>query len=203
LIYMPKIIDHEKRKQEILKRAFVIFAQKGYQDTNLSYIAERCGISRPTLYLYFKDNDEIFYNAVKQMTEGMYKDYKVLFTDDGQSELIKMKFICRDIIEKCYRKRDFFSCLADFLFQMKRQGKDYSRDIEKRTVGLIYLFSKLIRQGIQKGEFRKVPAKETAYQLFSLIEAFAFQIAMIEKFEPEGAIAVTISYLDSLSIACT
>ncbi|MDC7234502.1 MAG: TetR/AcrR family transcriptional regulator [Spirochaetales bacterium] len=200
---MPKIIDHDKRKQEILKRAFVIFAQKGYQDTNLSYIADRCGISRPTLYLYFKDKEEIFYYAVKQMTEGMFRDYKGLINDTGQSELAKLKFICRDIIEKSYRKRDFFSSLADFLFQMKRQGKDYSRDIEKRTVGLIYLFSILIRKGIQKGEIRKVPAKETAYQLFSLIEAFAFQIAMIEKFEPSGAVSVTISYLESLSVSCT
>lgn len=200
---MPKIIDHEKRKQEILKRSFVIFAQKGYQDTNLSYIADRCGISRPTLYLYFKDKEEIFYYAVKQMTEGMFHDYKGLIEDNGQSELEKLKFICRDIIEKSYRKRDFFSSLADFLFQMKRQGKDYSRDIEKRTVGLIYLFSIIIRKGIKKGEFRKVPAKETAYQLFSLIEAFAFQIAMIEKFEPSGAVSVTISYLDSLSVSCT
>jgi len=200
---MPKIIDHDKRKQEILKRAFVIFAQRGYQDTNLSYIADRCGISRPTLYLYFKDKEEIFYFAVREMTEGMFREYKDLLTDNEQSELSKLKWICRDIIEKCYKKRDFFSCLADFLFQMKRQGKDYSRDIEKRTVGLIYLFSILIRKGIQKGEFRNVPAKETAYQLFSLIEAFAFQIAMIEKFEPEGAAAVTISYLDSLSVSCT
>jgi len=196
---MPKIIDHTKRKQEILKRAFVIFAQKGYQDTNLSYIADRCGISRPTLYLYFKDKEEIFYYAVKEMTEGMFQDYKGRFMDEGSRQLDKLKFICTDIIEKCYRKRDFFYCLADFLFQMKRQGKDYSREIEKRTVGLIYLFSKIVSKGVQTGEFRRVPAKETAYQLFSLIEAFAFQIAMIEKFEPGPAINVTCSYLDSLT----
>ncbi|MDC7241313.1 MAG: TetR/AcrR family transcriptional regulator [Spirochaetales bacterium] len=196
---MPKIIDHEKRKQDILKRAFVIFAQKGYQDTNLSYIADRCGISRPTLYLYFKDKEEIFYYAVKQMTEGMFMDYKGMLGDSEQNELDKLKFICRDIIEKSFRKRDFYSSLADFLFQMKRQGKDYSREIDKRTVGLIYLFSIIIRKGIKKGEIRNVPAKETAYQLFSLIEAFAFQIAMIEKFEPSGAVSVTISYLESLS----
>ncbi len=199
---MPKIIDHEKRKQEILKRAFVIFAQKGYQDTNLSYIADRCGISRPTLYLYFKDKEEIFYYAVKQMTEGMFKDYKDMLGESEQNELDKLKLICSDIIEKSYKKRDFYSSLADFLFQMKRQGKDYSREIDKRTVGLIYLFSILIRRGIKKGEIRNVPAKETAFQLFNLLEAFAFQIAMIEKFEPAGAVSVTISYLDSLSSSC-
>jgi len=83
---------------------------------------------------------------------------------------------------------------------MKRQGRDYSLEIEKRTVGLIYLFSILIRRGIEKGEFRPVSAKETAYQLFSLLEAFAFQISMLDKFDPSGAVTVTISYLDSLAL---
>ncbi len=199
---MPKLIDHKKRKQEILKRAFVIFGQKGYRDTSLSYIAERCGISRPTLYLYFKDKEEIFYYAVREMSEGMFRDYKGLVEEGAGPCLDKLRFICADIIGRSYKKRDFFSCLIDFLFQMKLQGRDFSREIERRTVGLIYMFSILIRRGIQGGEIRKVPPRETAYQLFSLIEAFSFQIAMIDKFKPEEAVTVISSWLDSLSTSC-
>ncbi len=176
--------------------------QKGYRDTSLSYIAERCGISRPTLYLYFRDKEEIFYYAVREMTEGMFRDYKGLAEEQGRSWLEKLRFICADIIERSYKKRDFFSCLMDFLFQMKLQGRDYSVEIERRTVGLIYMFSFLIRRGIQAGEIRQVPPKEAAYQLFSLIEAFSFQIAMIEKFRPEEAVTVIYSWLDSLSTSC-
>jgi len=114
---MPKIIDHNRRKQEILKRAFVIFSQKGYQDTNLSYIAHCCSISRPTLYLYFKEKEEIFYFAVNQMTEGMYRDYKGLLQESSQTEMSKLKFICQDIIEKSYRKREFFPRWRIFCFR--------------------------------------------------------------------------------------
>ena len=196
---MPKIIDHKKRKQEILKRAFVIFAQKGYQDTNLSYIADRCGISRPTLYQYFKDKEEIFYYAVKEMTSSMYSQYKNLFDQDDMSQLEKLKFICTDIIRISYKQKDFYYCLADFLFQMKRQGMDYSREIQKRTVGLTFLFSRIIRKGVQSGEFRPLEPKDIASQLFNMLQAFAFQIALIETFKPEPAIEATCSFLDSFA----
>lgn len=195
---MPKIIDHKKRKQEILKRAFVIFAQKGYQDTNLSYIADRCGISRPTLYLYFKDKEEIFYFAVKEMTQNMFSQYKDLYDDQSLSDLEKLKSICSDIIKISYRQKDFYYCLADFFFQMRRQGMDYSREIQKRTVGLTFLLSRILRRGVQSGEFHSMEPKETASQLFNMLQAFAFEIALIDTFQPEPAIEATCAYLDSL-----
>ena len=194
---MPKIIDHKKRKQEILKRAFVIFARRGYQDTNLSYIADRCGISRPTLYLYFKDKEEIFYYAVKEMTHSMFKQYKELFDTEHMSQLEKLKFICSDIIRISFRQKDFYYSLADFLFQMKRQGMDYSREIQKRTVGLTFLLARIIRKGVEIGEFREMDPKDMAFQLFNMLQAFAFQIALIETFKPEPAIEAISSYLNS------
>ena len=196
---MPKIIDHDKRKQDILKRAFVIFAQRGYQDTNLSYIADRCGISRPTLYLYFKDKEEIFYYAVKEMSNSMFRQYKDMFGNEDLSQLAKLKQICADIIRISYRQKDFYYCLADFLFQMKRQGMDYSREIQKRTVGLTFLLARIILKGVQTGEFRAMEPKEMGFQLFNMLQAFAFQIALIETFKPEPAIDAIFSYLDSFS----
>ncbi|MCK5735921.1 MAG: helix-turn-helix transcriptional regulator, partial [Spirochaetaceae bacterium] len=66
---MPKIIDHKQRKIAILRQAFSLFAQNGYQNTSLSQLAGACGISRPTLYLYFRDKEEIFTYAVKYYTD--------------------------------------------------------------------------------------------------------------------------------------
>ena len=72
---MPKKIDHEERKVIILKKALEIFARDGYRDSNLSSIAEECGLSRPTLYQYFKDKKEIYYYAVKLITGKMFTKY--------------------------------------------------------------------------------------------------------------------------------
>jgi AcrR family transcriptional regulator len=68
---MPKKIDHEERKEKILQTALKVFAREGYRDSNLSLIATECGISRPTIYQYFKDKEQIYYYAVKLVTGRM------------------------------------------------------------------------------------------------------------------------------------
>ena len=72
---MPKKIDHEQRKINILNNALKVFAQEGYKNSNLSLIAKKSGISRPTIYQYFKDKDEIYYYAVKLVTGNMFEKY--------------------------------------------------------------------------------------------------------------------------------
>lgn len=195
---MPKVIDHDKRKQDILRRSFMIFAQKGYQETNLSYIADRCGISRPTLYLYFKDKEEIFFYAMREITVGMFNEYKELVAVETMPQLKKLQYICTDIFKRCYKRRNFFYSLSEFLAIAKRQERDVSRDIDRRTIGLIFLFSRIIAQGSASGEFSQMSAKDAAYELFSLIQAYIFQMSLLDNFKIEQATKVTCNYLETL-----
>lgn len=50
---MPKIVDHEQYKEELLQNFFEIFARKGYENTTMREIASETGISTGTLYHYF------------------------------------------------------------------------------------------------------------------------------------------------------
>ncbi|MBY9077667.1 TetR/AcrR family transcriptional regulator [Paenibacillus sp. HN-1] len=47
------------RKIEIIKTAMELFAQKGASSTSMQEIAERCGISKGSLYLLFKSKEEL------------------------------------------------------------------------------------------------------------------------------------------------
>ena len=178
-LFMPKIIDHQKRKEEILKRAFALFSRQGYQNTNLSNLADICRISRPTLYLYFKDKDDIFRFAIKQFTDTMIVDYKKIAKNKNQTILEQLKQICDDIIVKCYHNIDFILSLADFIIQMRHQGIDVTDAIKRRTVRLKYLFSQLVAEGIRKGEIEPYPAQDIVIQLMALLQAYIYQIAIL------------------------
>ena len=65
---MPKKVDKEERKELIMNSALAVFAREGYREANLSLIAEESGISRPTVYQYFNDKNDIYYYAVKLVT---------------------------------------------------------------------------------------------------------------------------------------
>ena len=55
----------EDRPREICAAALEVFAEKGFAAAKLDEIAKRAGVSKGTLYLYFKDKEELFRAVVR------------------------------------------------------------------------------------------------------------------------------------------
>jgi len=49
----------EIQREQILAEAALLFAQRGYASTSMKEVAERCGVSKPALYHYFRDKNEL------------------------------------------------------------------------------------------------------------------------------------------------
>ena len=52
-------LDNSKRN-DIIEAAFTQFIQYGFQKTTMADIAVATGISRPSIYTYFENKEEIF-----------------------------------------------------------------------------------------------------------------------------------------------
>ena len=55
----------EDRPREICAAALQVFAEKGFAAAKLDEIAKRAGVSKGTLYLYFKDKEDLFRAVVR------------------------------------------------------------------------------------------------------------------------------------------
>ena len=55
----------EDRPREICAAALEVFTEKGFAAAKLDEIARRAGVSKGTLYLYFKDKEELFRAVVR------------------------------------------------------------------------------------------------------------------------------------------
>jgi AcrR family transcriptional regulator len=55
----------EDRPREICAAALEVFAEKGFAAAKLDEIARRAGVSKGTLYLYFKDKEDLFRAVVR------------------------------------------------------------------------------------------------------------------------------------------
>lgn len=194
---MPKKIDHEERKIKILNTALKVFAREGYKDSNLSMIAEECGVSRPTLYLYFKDKDDIYYYAVKLVTGHMFQKYSVMAWDESIGDQIdRIIAICTDIIDYAMQNIDSLEGLMDIMLQLKRENVDFSETIMKRTIKLTILFKRLLNSGMQE----KVVSPDcdvdmVSTHIFTLLECFCFQVAFLGNFDPEESKRFVSTYL--------
>jgi len=195
---MPKIIDHELRKNAILRRAFALFAQKGYRNTSLSDLAASCEISRPSLYLYFRDKEEIFTYAIKYYTDEMFLYYK----DEAELSgpvLVHIRKIAGSIIFKCWLNRDFIFSLGDYLFQKRHEGKNFPEIIRRRTLKLDHLLRRMLRRGVKRGELRDIRIDATSTQILDLIQAYLFKLAIIGTADPKQTVAVIEVFLKGLA----
>jgi len=52
--------DNDEREAHILRAATVVIIRQGYDKTTMSDIADEAGVSRGTVYLYFKGKEELF-----------------------------------------------------------------------------------------------------------------------------------------------
>lgn len=57
---MPKLVDHDAYRNEIVVRATELFAQHGYAALGLREIAQQLGISKSALYHYFPGKEQLF-----------------------------------------------------------------------------------------------------------------------------------------------
>jgi AcrR family transcriptional regulator len=66
---MPKIVNHEQYRKELLSKCFDLFAEKGYGSITMRNIAEGLGVSTGTLYHYFPSKRALFELMVEETVQ--------------------------------------------------------------------------------------------------------------------------------------
>lgn len=65
---MPKIVNHEEYREELLEKCFDLFARSGFQGVTMREIGKELQISTGTLYHYFPSKEEIFRQMIFQLS---------------------------------------------------------------------------------------------------------------------------------------
>ncbi len=60
----PRVVDKNQRKKEIALAALDLFAQNGFEATSISQVAKSAGISKGSIYLYFRSKEDLIFHAV-------------------------------------------------------------------------------------------------------------------------------------------
>jgi AcrR family transcriptional regulator len=66
---MPKIVDHEQYRKELLGKCFDLFAQKGYSAITMREIAQGLRVSTGTMYHYFPSKQALFEQLLEEISQ--------------------------------------------------------------------------------------------------------------------------------------
>ncbi|MCU0847514.1 MAG: TetR/AcrR family transcriptional regulator [Spirochaetes bacterium] len=72
---MPKIVDHDIYREEMLEKCFHLFSRKGYSNTTMRELAVEIGVSTGTLYHYFPTKEKVLGELIAWAGEKNVGDY--------------------------------------------------------------------------------------------------------------------------------
>ena len=193
---MAIVVEHDKRKHEILQKSLDVFVEQGYEDATFQKIADHCGITRTTLYIYFKNKHEIFLGSIKELLSELETNLRDIIKKDMDS-IESLKQILFTIVDACENNKKLFSVLLNYLLQLKKAGVDTNERVRRRVIKMRHLLSTVLIKGIQKGEIKNVNVKDINELLYGMIEASIFRIAVLN---PESVTEVKLALGNAIDL---
>ncbi len=136
-------------RNKIVRAAIECFSISGFDKTRMDDIAEIAGLSKGTLYLYFRNKEELFYaicqNSIIDLNEQMSKLFKRKEDLGSDAEKFFINF------RRSSRKRD--RVFMETVAEASRNSKICKALYEHRT-NIFQLVSKYLSQQVEKGYFK-------------------------------------------------
>ena len=141
---MAIVVEHDKRKHEILQKSLDVFIDEGYEDATFQKIADRCGITRTTLYIYFKNKHEIFLGSIKELLAELEENILGILKSNQHSAEKMLRDVLMAITDACENNKKLFSVLLNYLMQLKKSGVDTNERVRRRVIKLRHVLSTVL-----------------------------------------------------------
>lgn len=143
-------------RKAIAQAATKLFSEKGFDNTSMADIAKESGYSKASLYVFFKDKDELLaYLTLESMTL-LYDNLSNAVNSDKSIDE-KYQSICDKLVEYYEVHPLYFSLMLKTIRIDPSQPNFLDEERDTFNVGqkISELISSFISSGIEKGCFRK------------------------------------------------
>jgi AcrR family transcriptional regulator len=178
---MSIIVEHEKRRREILEKALDVFMDEGFEDATFQKIADRCGITRTTLYIYFKNKKDIFNYSIRLLLTKLEKDIQKTRGDESLNSIEKIIKVLSVIIQRLEENRLLLSVVLDYLLHISRSDADPEIRVRRRTIKLRHILATMVIDGIRAGEIIPVNVRTVDDLLYGLIESAIYRLVVLKR----------------------
>ncbi len=172
------------RPKEILDAALSLFAEKGFAATRLEEVAERAGVSKGTIYLYFESKEAVFKALVQEKLAGRIDGFAEMLRAFEGSSAELLTFILRNFGSLVSSSN--LVVLPKIVIaeagNFPELARMYRNEIVARGMGLL---GEIVERGIKRGEFRNIPKEHAARLAAAPILMIAIWRTTFEKFDDE------------------
>lgn len=155
----------EELRTKILEVAKALFIERGFEETSIRLIAERIEYSPTTIYLHFKDKDDIFYALHQEGFILLNQYFRVLQNVEDPFE--RLKAITRAYIDFALENREFY----DLMFISRSPMNALTRDDDKWEEGnkAFGALTGTVIECQQKGYFKGMDPEVLSFTCWSMV----------------------------------
>lgn len=168
---MPKIVDVQQKKQEIYRSATQVFLDKGYNNTTLLDIAKLCHMGRSTIYQYFKNKEEIFYEVSISFFSELVSRLDSIMTKENFSSTEKLKEMLSVFVFDSKADSQRFFQLAKVLMFLKENNTVFENKFKFFYLSVQDMFFQVVESGIYNGEIKKCDPESMSIAIFGLAQS--------------------------------
>jgi TetR/AcrR family fatty acid metabolism transcriptional regulator len=137
--------------QRILEAAVKVFAKQGFYQSTISQIAKEAGVADGTIYLYFKNKDDILVHFFSYKTKQVFERFRKE-VEKGKTAKDKLINLVRHHLKVFQRNRDMAVLYQAETHQTSRLAEDQIKEMSKMYLDII---SEIVEMGQQDGSIRK------------------------------------------------
>ena len=190
----PRTQSQDSR-DEILKAAMGLFANRGFHETSMSEVAREARVSKALIFWHFKTKEELFVAVLNRLLEPYFIDFVEEAAMDERAQIEKLVESYLSFV------RDNASSVRFFLAQMlhdQRLSEGLNDQVLKLYSGYRAMLVELIARAQQKGICTRRPAPESAAAfLLSALNGLLIEYLFMgeNSIDPEGAVAMVGEWL--------
>ena len=170
-------------KQRLLRAALDLFTERGYAATSVREIVDAAGVTKPVLYYYFKNKEDIYLELFREPFVYFSKVLEDAYNEKGSvRERIVRLF---DLIFELFVSRLKEARLMYSIYYGPPQGAPFF-DFDGFHLKMREVIGLIVRKGIEKGELRAVDADIATWLLngslnFVMEEQLCHRSPMIDR----------------------
>ncbi len=138
------------RRKAILDAALDEFAKEGFAATRLEDVARRAGVAKGTIYLHFRDKEELFQELIRSMMTPQLDALVALQELDAPVSVVVRKFaelFVREVLGT--RRRDVMRLVIAEGPRFPAIAEFYYREVVSRGIAAL---RRVLQRGAERGE---------------------------------------------------
>ena len=152
-----------------------LFAEKGYQGASMSELSRLTGAAGGTIFHHFKNKEDLFVNILKDIKETILEQFEQYRRSTHYKDgLAMVEGAVTFYLHMAGTLEDRFLLLhRHFAYRLAETNPVCRKYLESIYTCLLDIFEEGILLGQKDGSLCKLPARNTAMILFSMVDGIA------------------------------